>query len=273
VQDEPTLHADRELTEHELNGRGATLEQLADLVAERYPVARRRGGEYPLPRYLEQLEATLDEAYQQFASDTQLSLSFAGEWLLDNFYIIQEAMQEVREDMPKGYYRQLPKLAGMATANAAPRVYMLAREIIYYSSSYLVFDQVEQFLAMYQRKAPLTIAEIWALPIMLRLGILENLAQAVAFLRDIAPPTSEVFTARLTPEEQVEERTVSNCVLSLPASMHGWISRRATGTVRLSKSWRWMPHTKKSAWRRKRAGWRQRARPNDSARNTWATIS
>ena len=100
----------------------------------------------------------------------------AAEWLLDNFHIITEALREVRTDLPPGYYDRLPKLAAGPLAGL-PRVYWLALELIAHTDSALEEPTLAEFIRAYQAVTPLTIGELWAVPIMLRLVLVENLSR------------------------------------------------------------------------------------------------
>jgi cyclic beta-1,2-glucan synthetase len=97
----------------------------------------------------------------------------AGEWLLDNYHVVQEHIGEVRESLPGGYYRELPELAGGPLAGY-PRVYELAITLISHSEGRVDLENVTGFVAAFQQVAPLTIGELWAVPAMLRLGLIEN---------------------------------------------------------------------------------------------------
>ena len=92
------------------------------------------------------------------------------EWLLDNFYVVQEHRREIHEDLPTGYFNELPKVA-----SGDPRVYQLALELIVHTDSVIQHDDLVAFVDEFQGVAPLSIGEMWALPIMLRLALLENL--------------------------------------------------------------------------------------------------
>jgi cyclic beta-1,2-glucan synthetase len=92
------------------------------------------------------------------------------EWLLDNFYVVEEQLREIRDDLPRGFYRELPKLEW-----GHPRVYELARELVIHTDSSLDEVMVRRCLAAFQESSPLTIGEVWAVPIMLRLVLIENL--------------------------------------------------------------------------------------------------
>ena len=65
-------------------------------------------------------------AYFQEASNKDLTLTLASEWVLDNYYIIRQALRQIGEDLPAGYYKQLPKLAG-GPLKGLPRIYAIGR--------------------------------------------------------------------------------------------------------------------------------------------------
>jgi len=98
----------------------------------------------------------------------------AGEWLLDNFYIIEEQIRTAKRHLPKGYSQELPRLANGPSAGL-PRVYDLALETIAHGDGRVDPESLSSFVAAYQTAAVLTLGELWALPIMLRLALIENL--------------------------------------------------------------------------------------------------
>ncbi|MBL7066162.1 MAG: hypothetical protein ISS49_18450, partial [Anaerolineae bacterium] len=208
------------------------LENLACQLARSHAVSRRPRRRPPLVDRLRGQEALLHDAYRRFAeaSEVQLALSYAAEWLLDNFYTVRQALRQVREDMPPGYYRRLPKLA-TSPLGGYPRIYAITQEIIEYHEEHLNLDQVRLFVQAYQRVTPLTMGELWALPTMLRLGILENLTQAIARVTELPPPPGPSlpslpslnehrpepfgFAQDRPAEGLADETVVANCILSL----------------------------------------------------------
>ncbi|WP_118974289.1 GH36-type glycosyl hydrolase domain-containing protein [Taibaiella koreensis] len=98
----------------------------------------------------------------------------AAEWLLDNFYLIEEQFILARKHLPKGYSEGLPGLADGLSAGM-PRVYDIVLEIIAHSDGRVDVQNLTGFVAAYQGVAQLTLGELWAIPIMLRLAVLENL--------------------------------------------------------------------------------------------------
>ena len=98
----------------------------------------------------------------------------AAEWLLDNYHLVEEQIREIREDLPPGYYRQLPKLAEGPFAGY-PRVFGLAWAFVAHTDSHFDPDILSRFIDAYQRVQPLTIGELWAVAITLRIVLIENL--------------------------------------------------------------------------------------------------
>ncbi len=98
----------------------------------------------------------------------------AAEWLVDNFHLVDEALRALRNDLPRGFYRELPKLTDGWLAGY-PRVFSLAWAFVAHTDSRFEPDTLRRFLRAFQRGALLTIGELWAVPTMLRLVLIENL--------------------------------------------------------------------------------------------------
>src|SRR5688572_24461478 len=118
-----------------------------------------------LPR-LEESGASLEEAYQFLSTvargDPQPVPS--EDWLRDNYHVVQDQIREVRQDLPRKFYLELPKLADGEYAGY-PRVYVIARQLIAHTAGRLDLDTLIDFTAAYQRTTPLSIGETWAIPI------------------------------------------------------------------------------------------------------------
>ncbi len=117
----------------------------------------------------------LDDAHAALSAGAarDVDVGPAGEWLLDNFHIVQEHVREVHEALPRGYYRELPELASGRLAGY-PRVYELAIALISHSEARIDVDNLDLFVSAYQSVTPLTIGELWALPAMFRIGLIES---------------------------------------------------------------------------------------------------
>ena len=103
----------------------------------------------------------------------------AGEWLLDNFYLIEEQIRTARRHLPKGYSRELPRLLTGPSAGL-PRVYDIALETISHGDGRSDPESLSRFVAAYQSVSALKLGELWAIPIMLRLALIENLRRIAA---------------------------------------------------------------------------------------------
>lgn len=101
-------------------------------------------------------------------------LTPAAEWLLDNFYLIEEQIQLARRHLPSGYSRELPRLV-RGSSSGLPRVYDIILELIAHVDAQIDAEPLSAFVAAYQSVSSLKLGELWAIPIMLRLGLIENL--------------------------------------------------------------------------------------------------
>ncbi|HEU4516458.1 MAG TPA: protein ndvB, partial [Steroidobacteraceae bacterium] len=118
-------------------------------------------------------------AYRSIAHavDQKRAITPAAEWLLDNYHLVEEQIREIRDDLPPGYYRQLPKLAG-GPFSGYPRVFGLAWAFVAHTDSRFDPDMLRRFVRAYQGVQPLTIGELWAVAITLRIVLVENLRRA-----------------------------------------------------------------------------------------------
>src|ERR1700676_2855223 len=105
----------------------------------------------------------------------------AAEWLLDNFYLIEEQIQMARRHLPRGYSRELPRLLNSSSAGL-PRVYDIVLELISHVDAQIDAEPLSAFVAAYQTVHSLKLGELWAVPIMLRLGLIENLQRVTTRL-------------------------------------------------------------------------------------------
>ncbi|HET6676245.1 MAG TPA: hypothetical protein VFG71_12950, partial [Nitrospiraceae bacterium] len=173
-----TSHLPRELEEPiraELFGV-ERLEQHAESLATAQIVsADMRRGRPLIPRVIENGQVLI-ESYRTIIRSTQKeqTITPAAEWLVDNFHIVDEQLREIIEDLPPGYYRQLPKLAS-GHLRDYPRVFGVAWAFVAHTDSRFDPDMLRRFVEAYQRVQPLTIGELWAVAITLRVVLVENL--------------------------------------------------------------------------------------------------
>ena len=137
---------------------------------------KKQRGHGPLLERLDDTRRVLDEIHDRLAdaADREVDISPAGDWLLDNSYIVQEHIREIRTNLPGGYYQELPKLANGTLAHY-PRVYDVAIELIAHTEGHISLENITLFVREYQKVAHLKMGELWAIPTMLRLGLVENI--------------------------------------------------------------------------------------------------
>ena len=164
----------------ELLGAEHLAERAQQVAASQRLAVERAARRTPLLARLNDTRRILEEAHRRLtASDVDADgdgladVGPAGEWLLDNYHVVQEHIGEVRESLPGDYYRELPELASGALAGY-PRIYELAVTLIGHSEGRVDLHNVTGFVAAFQQVSTLTIGELWAVPAMLRLGLIEN---------------------------------------------------------------------------------------------------
>ncbi len=120
--------------------------------------------------------AALLQSYQEIslAVAAGKTVTPAAEWLIDNYYQIEEQIAQTQADLPQGFYDQLPKLAGGYLAGH-PRIFGLVWAHVAHTDSRFTPDLLTDFVNEYQTVQPLTIGELWAVAISLRLMLIENL--------------------------------------------------------------------------------------------------
>jgi cyclic beta-1,2-glucan synthetase len=155
------------------------LEQHAVSLAVAQPITLNPRRRLPLAARLSENEAVLLTAYRTIASAVGEGrpVTPAAEWLLDNYHLVEAQIREVREDLPPGFYRQLPKLAGGPFVGY-PRVFGIAWAFVAHTDSHFDPQALRRFVRAYQTIQPLTIGELWAVAITLRIVLVENLRRA-----------------------------------------------------------------------------------------------
>ena len=129
----------------------------------------------PLLSRLDVSRRVLAEAHSRLlaASGAGTDVGPAGDWLLDNYHVVEEHVREVRESLPRSYYGELPELA-RGPLTGYPRVYEIAITLISHTEARIDSANVELFVAAFQEVATLTIGELWAVPAMMRIALIES---------------------------------------------------------------------------------------------------
>jgi cyclic beta-1,2-glucan synthetase len=155
------------------------LEQHAESLAAHQPVSTSGTSGRSLAVRLRENEGVLLEAYRGIAqaADEGRAITPAAEWLLDNYHLVEQQVREVRTDLPPGYYRQLPKLSDGPLVGY-PRVFGMVWAFVAHTDSRFDPETLTRFVRAYQNVQPLTIGELWAVAISLRIVLVENLRRS-----------------------------------------------------------------------------------------------
>jgi len=192
----------------------AAILQLAQTLASSAP----RRTSFTIPAQLLRLMDFFQECYEYFDESTkaQVSTSSSAEWLLDNFYVIEQAARQIEKDLPAEYYHRLPK-----TEEGQARVYRVALANTQREETRLDLEAVKNFLQTFQEQVPLSTGELWALPLMLRLAVLESLAEALAAVTGrkwdfaLQPSVWEALETSVSAPPLDPDLSVANSILNL----------------------------------------------------------
>ena len=183
-----------------------------------------------------------------YAADRARRITPASEWILDNFYLIEEQIQTARRHFPRRYSRELPRLVSGRSVGL-PRVYDIALGFVSHTDTQLEVESIAAVRNSYQVVTPLRLGELWAVPIMMRLALIENLRRITDRLnvnrhdRDLA----DLWASRL---EAMAENQPSQIVVtvadmaraglsltsSFVAEFHQRLSR-SSAAIPLARGW------------------------------------
>jgi cellobiose phosphorylase len=149
-----------------------------DLAAKHQDALLVPHGGDPLLKGLADDERQIAAAHRILGDDVRrrVPVSPAGEWLVDNYHVVTSQIRTIRHDLPRGYYRELPKLRRGPFAGL-PRVYAIAFALITHTDGRVDAETLLRFLIAYQSVTPLRMGELWAVAIMLRLALVQNLSR------------------------------------------------------------------------------------------------
>ena len=152
------------------------LEQHAESLAAEQQVTQQPAKGRKLTPRVEENGRVLLSAYEAIADGirSQRAITPAAEWLIDNYHIVDKQLSDIREHLPPAYYQQLPKLAGGHLAGF-PRVYGMMWGLVAHTDSRFDPSLLLRYVQAYQRVQPLTMGELWAVAITLRVVLIENL--------------------------------------------------------------------------------------------------
>ena len=161
------------------------LEEHARSLAVAQAVTPRPTKGHPLSGRLAENGTILLHTYRLIAKSIGdgRAITPAAEWLVDNYYLVEREIREIRSALPPGYYRQLPKLVDGPFAGY-PRVFGVAWAFVAHTDSHFDAEMLCRFVRAYQEVQPLTIGELWAVAITLRIVLVENLRRLAELIID-----------------------------------------------------------------------------------------
>lgn len=162
------------------------LQKHAVQLARNHPVGRSRSLSW-LIRRLNDNFGLISEVHGMLGKDAGDSFPTApaAEWLLDNFYIIEEQVKIIRRSLSRGRYSKLPVLT-KGFLKGYPRVYAIALEIVAHTNGNLDEKSITSFIQSYQSQTLLSMGELWAVPLMLRISLVEamrNICEGISSSR------------------------------------------------------------------------------------------
>lgn len=157
------------------------LAEHARRLARTQTVEADEGRGRPLRPLLRDALADLTGAYRALAVSGRAgeTLTPAAEWLLDNFHVVRDQLREAEDALPRAYYRLLPKLK-VGPYQGLPRAYEIVETLAELTDNAADPEHLEAFVRGYQEVELLTLAELWALPILLRMVLAQRVAALAA---------------------------------------------------------------------------------------------
>ncbi|MBV9331694.1 MAG: glycosyl transferase, partial [Alphaproteobacteria bacterium] len=198
------------------------LEQHAESLAAAQAVVRRVKAGRPLaPRLFDNARA-ISEAYRAIvaAAGAQQAITPAASWLLDNFHVVEEQVRQIKNDLPPRFYRMLPKLAE-GPLEGYPRVFGVAWALVAHTDSAFDMEKLTRFVEAYQRVQPLSIGELWALSITMRITLVENLrrlAEAIVERLSASRKADELADRFLAEDAEISQGAVERSLDAVPWS-------------------------------------------------------
>lgn len=192
---ETQVHFNKQYLQEEI----AQLAELQQTTLESKPLQS-------IDEILSSARETLTETYKVLARAAKKNreLSSAGEWLIDNFYIIQEQIVQLKADLPQSYYEKLPRLTE-GEFRGFPRTYEIIQLLASISDNIIDRDNTTLTIKAYQEEDTLNLAELWSVPLMNRFVLITRLAdRSTKLLKDrrMQDEVNSILNERFTEETE-----------------------------------------------------------------------
>lgn len=162
---------------------------------------------YPVPQMIDNFEF-IRNVYNILNEHVKLNIVIhpAGEWLLDNFYVIEEVVKSIQKNLSLSKYKNFLGIKNGKNYGFA-RVYVLASEIVNYTDCKIDETILEECLEAYQTKKSLSMDEIWNIGIFMQIAIIEKIRQIseVIYISEIEKYKVESIVERLVEEKPKDE--------------------------------------------------------------------
>ncbi len=159
------------------------ISQSAGAIATEHEIYKR--GKFIKRKFpkLEEDNRKLIQAYRSTNEEVKSKRDIvpAAEWLLDNFYVIEEQVKEIGHSLPRNFYKELPTLS-KGTYKGYPRVYGIAVEMVSLAEGRMDEDFILHFLGQYQLTSPLSGGELWAIPLMIRISLIQKIREITIYI-------------------------------------------------------------------------------------------
>ncbi len=206
-----------------------------ELAGEQEPTFRPSPRPSPLGALCDDAAADLERFNEHLAGAVRLQqpISPASEWLLDNYYLVEEQIRAVRKDLPTGYGRELPRLTSGALSGY-PRTYQLMTTLVAHTDARVDEEYLRRIVDGFQDVSPLSIGEVWAIPIMLRVALVDNLRRLAHRVVEshLAARSADEWADRLLLAAQEDGHQLRDLISELDARVRGASS---TFVLRLSQ--------------------------------------
>ncbi|MBK5270847.1 MAG: cyclic beta 1-2 glucan synthetase, partial [Bacteroidia bacterium] len=156
------------------------MDRFGKTLASRHKLSTKPAKDHLLKRLADN-ETTLQEVRKLLTDSIKrkYQVTPAGEWLIDNFYLIEEHIRIAKTHFPKNYSEDLPQLSE-GNSTGLTRSYDIVLQIISHSDGRIDMESLSHFVKAYQTVTPLKLGELWSIPLMLRLALIENIRRVSA---------------------------------------------------------------------------------------------
>ena len=147
-------------------------------VAMQYTLTKKTNkNTYPIPKLIENY-SVIKTVYRLLNEHIKLGIDIhpAGEWILDNFYVIEEVVKQIQKELTIKKYTNFIGIQNGKYAGYA-RIYVLSAEIVAYTDNKINGENLQKYVEAYQTKKTLNMEEIWNIGTFLQIAIIQNIAE------------------------------------------------------------------------------------------------